>query len=408
MKKGRFTLPADNSLGEKTKEIAKKWGADAVRDCDGTALPDNPKQYGKVYNTYFIVRGDNEWARLHPEEAQRIFLLTERILATGESVQIEIMEHFLKDEFDPDVSYLDRWEVYDRTVGQLHSDWSYDKKTGVVTDATVPMTVEHLFTMCGGMNYDIASQPIKDAIAAGKTSTLDIVKAMAQMPLNFEPGTHYQYSLCHDVLAAVVEVVSEMKFSDFLQKYMFDPLGLKDIGFRPTEEQLPRFCDQFRYKNGTNEAIPRGPISNSYMITPEYDSGGAGLFSTVDDYMRIITVIANGGKTEDGYSLLRPETIDLLTVNRLCDDALNDFAVSRLYGYGWGLCGRVHRDPIVSCSKAPVGEFGWDGAAGSFSMVDPINKVALYFGFNLFSLVYGYNFLHPYIRNMVYEALEAN
>lgn len=133
MKQGRFTLPADNSLGEKTKEIAKKWGADAVRDCDGTALPDNPKQYGKVYNTYFIVRGDNEWARLHPEEAQRIFLLTERILATGESVQIEIMEHFLKDEFDPDVSYLDRWEVYDRTVGQLHSDWSYDIKTGVVT-----------------------------------------------------------------------------------------------------------------------------------------------------------------------------------------------------------------------------------------------------------------------------------
>ena len=283
-----------------------------------------------------------------------------------------------------------------------------DKKTGVVTDATVPMTVEHLFTMCGGMNYDIASQPIKDAIAAGKTSTLDIAKAMAQMPLSFEPGTHYQYSLCHDVLAAVVEVVSGMKFSDFLQKYMFDPLGLKDIGFRPTEEQLPRFCDQFRYKNGTNEAIPRGPISNSYMLTPEYDSGGAGLFSTVDDYMRIITVIANGGKTEDGYSLLRPETIELLTFNRLCDDALNDFAVSRLYGYGWGLCGRVHRDPIVSCSKAPVGEFGWDGAAGSFSMVDPINKVALYFGFNLFSLVYGYNFLHPYIRNMVYDALEAN
>ena len=122
--KGRFTLPADNALGEKTKEIAKRWGADAVRDCDGTALPDNPKQYGKVYNTYFVVRGDNEWGRLHPEEAQRIFLLSERILATGDTVDIDIMEYFLKDEFDPDTTYLDRWEVYDRTEGVLVSDWS--------------------------------------------------------------------------------------------------------------------------------------------------------------------------------------------------------------------------------------------------------------------------------------------
>lgn len=133
MKQGRFTLPADNALGEKTKEIAKKWGADAVRDCDGTALPDNPKQYGKVYNTYFIVRGDNEWGRLHPEEAQRIFLLSERTLATGETVQIEIMKCFLKDEFDPDTTYLDRWEVYDRTEGVLVGDWTYDKKTQTVT-----------------------------------------------------------------------------------------------------------------------------------------------------------------------------------------------------------------------------------------------------------------------------------
>ncbi len=133
MSKGRFTLPADNTLGEKTKEIANRWGADAVRDCDGTALPENPKQFGKVYNTYFVVRGDNEWGRLHPEEAQRIFLLSERTLATSSTLEIDIMQYFLKDEFDPDVTYLDRWEVYDRTVGKLHSDWSYDAKTGLVT-----------------------------------------------------------------------------------------------------------------------------------------------------------------------------------------------------------------------------------------------------------------------------------
>ena len=133
MRQGRFTIPADNSLGEKTKEIAKRWGADAVRDCDGTALPDDPKQFGKVYNTYFVVRGDNAWARLHPEEAQRIFLLSERTLATENTVKIEIMKGFLKDEFVPDVSYLDRWEAYDRTTGEPVSEWTYDDKTGIAT-----------------------------------------------------------------------------------------------------------------------------------------------------------------------------------------------------------------------------------------------------------------------------------
>jgi len=281
-----------------------------------------------------------------------------------------------------------------------------DRKTGEITDATVPMTVEHLFTMCGGMNYDIAAQPIKEACTVNGSSTLDIVRAMAKVPLSFEPGTHYAYSLCHDVLAGVAEVASGMRFSDYLQKYMFDPLGIKDMGFRPNEEQKTRFCDQFSYKNGTNTALPR-EFGNVYALSPDYDSGGAGLFSTVDDYLKIMTVIANGGKTADGYSLLRPETIMMLTENRLCDNALNDFAVSRLYGYGWGLCGRVHRDATVSCSKAAVGEFGWDGAAGAFSMADPIKNVALYFGINVFGFVYGYNFVHPHLRNLVYEAIEA-
>ena len=283
----------------------------------------------------------------------------------------------------------------------------YNKKTGESCDANTVMTVEHLFTMSGGMNYDLKSEPIVKACAVEGASTLDVVKAMAKVPLSFHPGEHYAYSLCHDVLAAVVEVVSGMKFSDYLQKYMFDPLGVKDMGFRPNDEQKSRLCDQYAYKNGINKAIPKDEITNAYMLTPDYDSGGAGLFSTVDDYLKIITVVANGGKTADGYTLLTPEAIKMMMVNRLHDNALNDFAVSRLYGYGWGLCGRVHINPVVSCSKAPVGEFGWDGAANGFSMIDPVNHVALYFGANTFGNVYGYNFIHPHLRNMVYEALEA-
>lgn len=135
MKKGRFTIPTDESFVEGTKAIAEKWGADAVRDCDGTRLPKNAGQFGKVYNTYFVVRGDNDWARKHPEEAQRIFLLSERKLAVGKATEIEIMKGFLLDEFAPDYTYIGLWQVYDRTTGEevSRSDWRADEKSGVVT-----------------------------------------------------------------------------------------------------------------------------------------------------------------------------------------------------------------------------------------------------------------------------------
>ena len=135
MKKGRFTIPTDESFVEGTKAIAEKWGADAVRDCDGTRLPKNAGQFGKVYNTYFVVRGDNDWARKHPEEAQRIFLLSERKLAVGKTTKIEIMKGFLADEFSPDYTYIGLWQVYDRTTGEevSRSDWRADEKSGIVT-----------------------------------------------------------------------------------------------------------------------------------------------------------------------------------------------------------------------------------------------------------------------------------
>ena len=279
-------------------------------------------------------------------------------------------------------------------------------ETGEISDATRTMTVEHLFTMCGGMDYYTQSPEITGSIKEGKTSTLDLVKAMAKTPLGFEPGTHFRYSLCHDVLAGIIEVVSGMRFSEYLEKYFFAPLGIKNMGFRPSEEQKARFVAQYLYHSGTNTVTPH-PIGNPYALSHEYDSGGAGLFSTVDDYMKIITVIANGGTTEDGYSLLRPETIRMLTENRLIPDAINDFVDTRLYGYGWGLCGRVHMNQTISLSKSPVGEFGWDGAAGAFTMIDIENGVALYFGTSVFSARYVYNVIHPTIRNLVYEALET-
>ncbi len=132
--KGKITIPTDESFAEGTKKIAEMWGADAVRDCDGTELPKNVKELAdKVYNTYFVVRGDNDWAEKHPEEAHRTFLMSERILAERDTLQINPMQGYFARQIQPDWENVSYWEVYDRTTGEKHNDWAYDAKSGFVT-----------------------------------------------------------------------------------------------------------------------------------------------------------------------------------------------------------------------------------------------------------------------------------
>ncbi|MBE6674334.1 MAG: beta-lactamase family protein [Ruminococcaceae bacterium] len=279
---------------------------------------------------------------------------------------------------------------------------------GSVKPCKTVMTVEHLFTMTGGIGPDHESVEAltKTFSANPNASTFDVVSGFADTPLYFEPGTRYQYGFCHDALGAVIEVASGMKLSDYMQKFVFDPLGMKNTGFRPTEEQKKRFTATYNYdnSNGTSQLIP---TENKFMLAPNYDSGGAGLFSCAEDYIKFITVLANGGTTKDGYCLLSEDTIKEMEVNRLCPQALKDFVNGRLHGYGWGLCGRVHMNPVYSLSKSSVGEFGWDGMAGCFSMVDRKNRVAIFYGMSVVNCTYSYIILQPLIRTLVFKALEG-
>jgi len=283
------------------------------------------------------------------------------------------------------------------------AEMSIKNQDGSLVPAKNDITLLHLFTMTAGLDYNLNCASVRAVREAGG-NTLDVVRAIAKNPIGFEPGTRYRYSLCHDVLAAVVEVASGMKFSEYAQKFVFDPLGMKDTGFRPNEEQKARFSAMYLYHGGLNKAIPT-ECNNNYAVTPDYDSGGAGLFSTVGDYLKLVTAIAIGGTTKDGYHLLSRDTIALMGKNFLCDEARKDFSGTRCAGYGWGLCGRAHVDPVVSLSKSSVGEFGWDGAAGALSMMDPEKQVALYLGTQVKGCQYIYHRIHPEIINMVYDAI---
>ena len=160
----------------------------------------------------------------------------------------------------------------------------------------------------------------------------------------------------------------------------------------------------YNYTHGISKSTPI-ECKNKYCLTDNYDSGGAGLYTSPADQIKLLTALANGGKAPDGTQILRPETIAMMGENHLCDAARADFMPSRLYGYGWGLCGRVHVDPFLSDSRTAKGEFGWDGATGSFALVDPTNEVAIYFGLHVFSCQFVYHHVHPRLRDMTYEAL---
>ena len=271
---------------------------------------------------------------------------------------------------------------------------------GSITPAKNEMTILHLFTMTGGLTYNMRTEALETQVGING-STLDFAKGFILDPLAFEPGTKYLYSLCHDVLAAVCEVITGMPFSEYLDSLIFKPLGLSDIGFRPNAEQRARFAAMYRYVHGNNTAIEI-PCVNEMEILKNYESGGGGLFSSVSEYLKIITVIAMGGTAKNGYRLLKPETVAMMQKNLITDAQRSDCIKTSNFGYGWGLCGRVHIDPDVSLSLSPVGEFGWDGAAGAFSLMDTENKLALFFATHVRGAKYVYTVVHPTLRNLIY------
>ncbi len=273
---------------------------------------------------------------------------------------------------------------------------------GSLTSPKGEMTVEHLFTMTGGLTYNFRT-PSTEAVGI-EADTLTLARAFAADPILFEPGTRFFYSLCHDVLAAVCEVIVGVPFSEYLENIIFKPLGLTDIGFRPNDEQKKRFSAMYTYNIGPATATEI-PCFNELSMLKNYESGGGGLFSSVGDYLKIITAIACGGATREGYRILKPETIAMMQKNYLSDTARNDMIKSSDFGYGWGLCGRVHMDPTVSLSLSPVGEFGWNGAANAYALIDPENRLAIFYAAHVMKATYGYTVVHPTLRNMIYEQI---
>lgn len=269
------------------------------------------------------------------------------------------------------------------------------------------LTVRHLFSMQGGFNYNFRYESIQKVISESnnQASTREIVAAIAQMPLEFEPGTNFHYSLCHDILAAVVEVAAGKKFSKYLNEVIFEPLGMKDTTFVLTDDIRSRMKQQYSVDPVTFTAVPK-EATCAYCLSENYESGGAGLISTLEDYVKFIDAMACG-ESKDGYRILKPETIELMKTNQLGEKSLKTFrANTHNKGYGYGLGVRTMMDQNIENSQSPFGEFGWDGAAGAYCLIDTENHLSIFYAQHVLGCSYAYSTVHKAIRNLVYKALE--
>ena len=292
-------------------------------------------------------------------------------------------------------------------------------ENGEIKKAETTMTIRHLMTMTAGLDYTLNSDEINAALrdTNGEADAKTIAKYIAKRPLLFEPGTFWNYSLCHDVLAGVIEAITGMRFSEYVKKNIFEPLGIEKAYYHATPEIKEQLNPKYIYKvddGNSNDIVAmqmktpdgKGKIEdtgkgNSHILGKNYDSGGAGIITTVNEYAKLTGALANGGLGTTGERILSPGAINLLRTNQLDERAMSTMTWGNLAGYGYGLGVRTLIDIAKSGSCGSIGEFGWGGAAGATVLVDPDKNIAFLYSHHMLNPQEVY--YQPRLRNAFYS-----
>jgi len=286
--------------------------------------------------------------------------------------------------------------------------------------ASSPIRVKDLMSMSSGLTYgtemagdensktNILIQRRVDALEAeGGYSVRDFSKALAGVPLLFDPGTQWHYGYSHDILGALIEVVAGMSFGDYLEKAICSPLGLPDTSFFLPPEKAARLARQYHAPDANGNLSLSEDLDFSYDPAHKFQSGGAGLLSTMADFSRFAAMLSMGG-TLDGIRILSRNTIDLMRENHLGPQQLATFYAAQengwefARGYGYGLGVRTMIDKVRGGSNGSVGEFGWSGAAGTWLMADPAQELSAVYVQQVLPNLYE-SYFHPRLRAVVYS-----
>ncbi len=260
---------------------------------------------------------------------------------------------------------------------------------GVAVPTARPVTIQSLLNMTSGLTYGGEGSPtevrsnllideiIEKMYTPQALKTVEIVNRLGQLPLAFTPGEIWHYGLSADVLGAVVEVVSGMRFGEFLRKRIFEPLGMKDTGFYVPADKQDRLSKVYRQlpEGLVEEHFSHLAIQNQMELEPAFESGGAGLVSTIDDYAIFAQMLLGHG-TYNGVQILSPKTVEFMTTAHVTPAQQKGVETwESLAGYTYGNLLRIMVDPGAAASAGTMGEYGWDGWLGTYMMNDPVNDL---------------------------------
>ena len=288
---------------------------------------------------------------------------------------------------------LDLWDNVSKYIPEFANVGVVDA-SGNIVKAEREINIWQLLTMTSGIPYpdmdcesgrrmDKLFKEIEAEFVAGKpTDTMEYCRRIAQIPLCFQPGERWRYGLSADILGGIVEVVSGQKYGEFLKKNIFAPLNMQDTGFFVPKEKRHRFAASYEWSEESKCLIPftRNHLGlEGYGEDVIFESGGAGLVSTVDDYSHFAQMLLNGG-SYNGVRILGSKTVELMRSSHLNEAQRKDFNWDSLKGYGYGCLVRVLENPGANGCNANIGEFGWDGWTGNNIMMDATeNMMLLYF-----------------------------
>jgi CubicO group peptidase (beta-lactamase class C family) len=276
-------------------------------------------------------------------------------------------------------------------------------------EAKREMTVRDLMRHTSGLTYGMPNgSPVDKLYIANKIedpgdSLADMVGKLGKLPLQYQPGTRFHYSVSTDVLGRVIEAVSGKTLDEFLSERIFRPLDMRDTGFVVPPEKLNRFTASYRSTGKGMLTVIDAPSTSRYRAPRKYLSGGGGLLSTARDYSRFCQMLLNSG-TLQGARVLRPETVREMTTNQLPPEAmpmtLNGFAQP---GLGFGLGVSVRLDTKSSKPDPGAGEYGWSGAASTYFWVAPRTELMVI----VLQQIQPFNFgLQLALKPAIYSAIE--
>ena len=277
------------------------------------------------------------------------------------------------------------------------------------------MTIRDLLSHQSGLTYGFMERTNVDAayreLGIEKESQENLekfVNVLSTIPLEFSPGTAWNYSVSTDVCGYLIEVLTGKSLDRFLEEEIFQPLRMLDTGFYVPSLKTQRLSSNYEYREGKEPILIDDAHSGSYINPPTLLSGGGGLVSTLDDYMAFCKMILGRGSLE-GHRVLSRKTLDLMSSNHLTNGkdlrscAYGRWSETSYTGVGFGLGFSVLLDPAASQVSGSKGELAWGGAASTAFWIDPLEDMAVVFMTQLIpSSTYN---VRRELRSLVYSAL---